>query len=341
MSHYRYSRLKDNWVIIAEERAQRPGLDPLSKEYSPTENSPFAYGNEHLTPPEIHALRDEGTRPDSPDWQVRVVPNKFRAVSIEDEAVVSKDGPFLSFGGFGAHEVIIDTPDPKRSPGSYTRREMADLLCVIQQRYDDLSKDPRIKYIQVFKNYGQKAGATIPHSHSQIIAIPFVPKNVDQEMAVAREYYVRSGRSLFLDDLEDEIKAGERLVFENGGFAAICPYASFFPFEIRVAPRFHCFEFSSLDSSIRDEMAEALLFVLNRLENSVQHVAYNIVFKLAPPVREHRNPDYYHHLERYYQWYIEITPRIYNFAGFEIGTGQAINPISPERCARYLREKSV
>lgn len=324
-------------MIIAEERSQRPGLHE-SRPIEKSEKSPFVYGNEHLTPPEIFAIRDKDSKPNSPGWKVRVVPNKFRALSIEEDAIGRREGFFESFGGYGAHEVIIDTPDPIKTPGKFTIREFTDLFNTMQARYNDLSGDHNISYVQIFKNSGPKAGATIEHAHSQLIALPFIPKNVEDEIETMRAYYSHNDRNLFMDELSGELADRERVVYENGGFVVFCPYASFFPFEMRIAPKFQSADFSTLEKCVVEELAEVTQYALSALEKSVEHVAYNMVLKLPPLPRDHKNPHFFHHMEHFFQWYIEITPRIYNMAGFELGTGQFINPVAPEKCARFLRE---
>lgn len=335
MSEFRYHRLKEQWTIIAKERLSRPGLPPVETELA--EESPFAYGNEHLTPPEIDAIRPEGSKPNTPDWLTRVVPNKYRALSIENDPRPKSEGCYESFSGFGAHEVVIDQPDSGKRPHDYSLSEWVRLLQTIQRRLRNLDSDPQMAYIQIFKNEGRQAGATISHPHTQLIGLPMIPPDVIKELEIAKNHFAKTRRTLLLDMVHEEFRLDERIVFENRSFAIFCPYASRFPFEVCIAPKMLLEPLYHIDESVTAELADALAFITSSLQRVVKNLPYNLLFKTAPFVREHPDPAFFHGLKRYYPWHIEITPRLYNLAGFELASGMAINPVVPEEAARFLK----
>lgn len=337
MSEFRYCKLKDRWTIIAPERAKRPGLPDSISELTPTD-SPFAYGNESLTPPEIYAIRDGGSKPNTPDWKVRVVPNKYRALNIETEPRPHLEGFFENFAGFGAHEVIIDQPDPSKRPHSYSQEEWRLLLFTMKERINNLNVDPRLSYIQIFKNEGKSAGATIDHPHTQLVALPFIPRDIQDEIETARQHYQEHHRSLILDEVHEELRQNIRVLFENRSFAIYCPYASAFPFEIRISPKYVMEDFSQASEPVLVELAEALKFVSSKLEKAMPNMPYNLILRTSPLLRDHPEPNYFYHMDRFYQWRIELLPRLYNLAGFELATGYMINPVSPEEAASFLKD---
>lgn len=338
MSHFRYSKIKDKWVIIAPERANRPNAVSKKDALSDSE-SPFIYGNEHLTPPETFSIRPRESGQNKDGWLCRTVPNKFHALGIEQDANPFTAGFFEGFGGFGAHEVVIDTPYDTRAPHRYTKEEWTNILISIKVRILGFLQDNRFKYVSVFKNHGPNAGATIAHPHTQILAIPMIPTDVTREIEVAREYFAKTGRTLFIDEINEELKEDKRVIFENSVFGAFCPYASAFPFEVRIGPKYKIDVFERCDESVLWELSDAIAHSLQKLDMALGSHSYNILFKLHPLINEHREPNYFYKIEHFFRWYVEITPRLYNLAGFELSSGVNINPIEPESAANYLKER--
>lgn len=337
MSHYRYSKLKDNWVIISPKRVRRPSDFELSSAEAYDVDSPFVYGNEHKTPPEIYAVREYGSKKDSPGWKVRVVPNKYNALEIEKNPNSDFDGIFERIDGFGAHEIIIDTP---RFPSKFhdlSVEEIALVFVAARDRSADLSRDTRIKYINIFKNQGPLAGASISHPHTQIIAMPFIPKNILTEIEQSRKHFEATGRSLIGDIVASEIRAKVRVVEESDNFILYCPYASFWPFETALCPKTGVKDFSLLDEAKLAELAKMTLYALKRINMALKDVSYNIFIKTVPPKREAREPNFYYKLDEFYRWHIEIVPRIPVIGGFELSSGVFINTVAPEESAKFLR----
>lgn len=337
MSHFRYNKLKDNWVIVSPKRVRRPSDFELSSREAYDIDSPFVYGNEHKTPSEIYAIRDYGQRKDSPGWKVRVVPNKYNALDIEKSPVSDFDGIFEKMDGFGAHEVVIDTPKFPIKYEELSAEEIALTLKSVRDRINDLHRDLRIKYVSVFKNQGALAGATISHPHTQIIAMPFIPKNIAAEIEQSRKHYEATSRSLFADLVKGEMKAKTRIVEESDRFVSFCPFASFLPFETVIAPKSGVRDLSALDDATLHELAKILLSSVKRISMALKEVSYNIFFKTLPPKRDALTPNYYYKLEEFYSWHIEIAPRIPVIGGFELSSGMFVNSVAPEESAKFLR----
>jgi len=318
------------WVIIASDRANRPtDFIRESVVIRGGRFCPFCYGNESKTPPEVLAYRSDGSTRNASGWSVRVVPNKFPALGIEGSLNRQGEGLYDKMNGIGAHEVIIETPEHHATLAMLPPSQIESVLWAYRDRILDLKKDRRFKYILIFKNHGAAAGATLEHTHSQLIALPVVPKWVAEEVEGARAYYAYKERCLFCDILRQEISGDVRLVAENDLFVALSPFAPRFPFELWLIPKAHQSAFEESSKPELEQLAALLKDMLSRLDLVLNRPAYNYVIHTSP-VPEHLN-DYYH-------WHLEIMPKLTNLAGFEWGTGFHINPTPPEEAAKFLKE---
>jgi UDPglucose--hexose-1-phosphate uridylyltransferase len=320
------------WVIIATERSKRPDeFGSLDKPLEKDTPCPFCPGNEDKTPPEILAYRQPGTLPDQPGWRLRVVSNKFPALRIEGQLNRQGEGMFDKMQGIGAHEVIIETPDHEKRLADLEQSQIEEILWAFRDRTLDLKKDPRFKYILIFKNQGSAAGASLSHSHSQLIATPIVPKRVMEELAGASEYYEYKERCVFCDIVYQERKEKLRLIGENEDFVAIEPFASRFPFETWIIPKIHEAHFEEATKHEYSKLALILKETMNRLKAVLREPPYNYVVHTAPFADDY---------SKEYHWHIEIMPKLTRVAGFEWGTGFYINPMPPELAAKYLLGES-
>jgi UDPglucose--hexose-1-phosphate uridylyltransferase len=320
------------WVIIATDRAKRP--TDFVREKVQIRGSgfcPFCPGNEAKTPPEIHAYRSAGAK-DTPGWTLRIVPNKFPALGIEGTLNRQGVGLYDKMNGIGAHEVIIETPEHQLTLATMSARRVEDMLWAYRDRILDLKKDRRFKYILIFKNHGEAAGASLEHTHSQLIALPVVPKRVREEVDSAKEYYNFKERCIFCDIMRQELEDSVRVIAENPAFIALAPYAPRFPFEMWLVPKVHQSAFEESQKHEFEQLAALLKDMLTRLDKVLDSPAYNYVIHTSP-FPEASN-DYYH-------WHLEIMPKLTKVAGFEWGTGFYINPTPPEESARFLREALV
>jgi UDPglucose--hexose-1-phosphate uridylyltransferase len=317
-------------VIISTDRAKRP-MDFVRESVVIKGNSfcPFCYGNEQKTPPEILVYGRNGSGPNTPGWKVRVVPNKFPALGIEGDLDRTGEGLFDKMNGIGAHEVIIETPEHHCTLATLAEKSLEDVLWAYRDRMLDLKNDRRFRYILLFKNHGEAAGASLEHTHSQLIALPIVPKRVREEVDNAKRYFLEKERCIFCDIIRQEIEDGVRVIAENDLFLALAPYAPRFPFETWLIPKQHASSFENNQSPIYASLAKMMHNVLARLDSALARPAYNYMIHTSP-IGEETN-DHYH-------WHIELMPRLTKVAGFEWGSGFYINPTPPEESARFLRE---
>jgi UDPglucose--hexose-1-phosphate uridylyltransferase len=333
MPELRKDYVTDTWVVFSTWRSQRPIEERKQPSASvDTSSCPFCPGNEHMTPPEILAYRNDG-EVNGPGWWVRCVPNKYPALIIEGEVKRRVTQLFHSVNGVGAHEVIIETPDHLGRLGSLDEKQVYEVISAYRDRYVDLTRDSRFKYILIFKNHGLEAGASLSHPHSQLIATPIIPRRIMDELRASRDFYESTGGSCIYDEIvEEELEVGDRVVVENDGFLTICPYAARFPFETWIIPKEHEMHFEDMKDEERRLLARTLKGVFSRFDTLFGDPPFNYYIHTAPcDRRDHR----------YYHWHVEITPRMSNTAGFERGTGFYINPVPPEDAARLLRETKV
>jgi len=312
------------WVIIASERAKRP--DDFAAEEAPaTRNLPCAFcaGNESMTPQEIIAVRSGGA------WRSRVVANKFPALMVEGEIGKRGDGMYDLMNGVGAHEVIIESPRHEVSITSLSDGDVRDVLWLYKQRLLDLRNDYRLVYGLVFKNVKDKAGASMEHTHSQLIATPIVPLQVEQEIRRCSEYFDYRGRCLLCDMVMQEMQSGARMVMDTPNFIAFEPFAARFPFETHLMPKRHMSHFEATDDALLPELAKCLRLSIAKIEAALNQPPYNYLIHTSP--LNVRSLDHYH-------WHFEIIPRITRVAGFEWGSGFYINTVPPEQAAAFLRE---
>ncbi|MEW5700867.1 MAG: galactose-1-phosphate uridylyltransferase [Candidatus Zixiibacteriota bacterium] len=333
MPELRKDPVNGRWVIISTERGKRPSDYPQQPPRRlDARFCPFCPGNEAATPPEVAAIRNNGSQPNEPGWTVRAMPNKYPALRIEGDLNREGVGIYDKMNGVGAHEVIVETPRHEENLVDMSPDRISAALGVCQERVNDLMKDSRFRYVLLFKNQGEAAGASLEHSHTQLIATPVVPKRVLEELEGARYYYNHRERCIFCDIVRQELSDGERVIDQNATFVALSPFAARFPFEIWILPRVHQAVFRSISDPHRLEFSELLRRVLLRLRNALNDPAYNFMFHAAP--FGHENDPEYH-------WHLEIIPKLTRIAGFEWGTGFYINPTAPEESAECLRSASI
>lgn len=331
---FRRDPLHNVWVVFAPERQRRPQDFAPSVLQSGTID-PFAEGNERLTPPEVFAIRKDKTKPNEPGWRVRVVPNRYPAMRVEGQLEASPVGLYDRLTGIGAHEVIIETPDPGLALENLPLRGIADVLTSYRERIIDLDKDLRFQHIYIFKNVGPSAGASLAHAHSQLVALPLVPPHVEGKLIRARDHYIAKQRSLFSDILHTERTDGARHVAENDGYHLFCPFASRFPFEMAIFPKRHHPDFTSCNPTELQDLAAVLKFALQRLNTVLEMPGYNLLLQTAPLRRP--GTERFASARYDYSWHIEIVPRFNALAGFELGLGAYINTVYPEDAAQFLR----
>jgi len=332
MSEFRKDPITGRWVIIASQRAKRPRQ--LGTSNSPTQNEPcpFCTGNEALTPPEVWALREANTQANAPGWRVRVVPNKYPALEREGVWRDSSDGFYQSQRGLGVHEVIIECPDHVVNMAELSYDQFADILRAYRERLRALNGDRRWRYLLIYKNHGDRAGATFEHLHSQLVALPSVPKEAADEIDGARAHYTASNRCIYCAIIEREIATGERLVFNHESFVALCPFAPRFAYETWLLPKTHAAVFDRCSDEMILEYAHALRETVTRLNCALADPPFNY-FIHSLPTNEAAGA--------HYHWHLEMLPQLSRAAGFEWGSGSNINSVAPEDAAKLLRDVAL
>jgi len=335
MSSLRQDPTTNEWVIVAPDRKRREMQFKeevrhlILPEFSDV--CPFCPGHEDKSPDVILSFPEK--RKKGEGWKVLVLPNKYPALRPEGSLERRQDGWFRrSMDGVGKHEVIVETPLHNRFISQMDYSEVEDIIWVLQERYDELSTDPRFALIMIFQNHGGTAGTSLIHPHSQIIATPVVPAEIRQKLEVATNYYDDSGRCVYIDIVVDELAAGDRIVAESDGFVVFQPFASRYPYETWIAPREHCASFGQATDDQLKELARVLRDTLRRLYILLNDPDYNLVIHTSPLGDENK---------QYYLWHIQIVPRLTTPAGFEMGSGMNINTAFPEETAAQLRKVEI
>ncbi|MDQ4005347.1 MAG: galactose-1-phosphate uridylyltransferase, partial [Actinomycetota bacterium] len=298
---------------IRTERPTPPPFDP---------DCPFCPGNEDRTPPEIHRRPLEGP------WQWRLIPNMYPAVAREGTTERHGQEMTLEMDAVGAHEVLIESPTHSERLDEMDLDRLGSRVRLWRDRSREIAAEPWARAVSVFRNFGRKAGTSIEHPHSQIIATPVTPPELRRRVDVAERYWDEYGRSVYADLLEGELDRGLRLVAVRDDFAAIAPFASRFPFETWILPRDHTASFTQLADGQIPGLAGLLRDVLRGLRDAAGDPDLNLAIRSAPVGDEGK---------RSYVWHLGIFPRLTIPAGFELGAGMAINPMPPERAAERLR----
>lgn len=337
VSEIRYCPIKRRWTIIAPERKQRPGEFKTEHTAEPVEaEDPFLPGNEAQTPPTIFSIPQAGN---DNSWQVRVFANSFPALRVEGEVVREAVGLNDTVAGVGAHEVIVETPTANLDMADMDADDIVRVLQAWRARLIDLRRDLRLRYVLIFKNKGREAGASVDHSHSQLIATPIIPTAVVEELNSCRRHFRHRERCLFCDVISQELRLAERICLETERFVALAPFAATVPFETWILPRQHRHDFAVATDDELHDLAVILRDLLRRIRSLLNDPPYNMVLHTAPsPHPRPGQPDYWTTIEQDYHWHIGFAPRITRPAGFEWGSGYTINPTPPEEAARFLNE---
>jgi UDPglucose--hexose-1-phosphate uridylyltransferase len=283
MPDLRKDPITGRWVIISTDRQKRPNdFRVESATILGREHCPFCPGHEAMTPPEVLSYRTDGSSPNTPGWNVRVVPNKFPALQVEGNVDRQGEGMFDRMNGIGAHEVIIETPDHDRPLAMMTEQEIEQVFWACRERMLDLKRDFRLRYILIFKNHGAPAGATLAHPHSQLIALPIVPELVRREIDGARQHFQFKERCVFCDIVHQELADGRRVIEENADVVALAPYAPRFAFETWLLPKRHGSRFEEAERHQYASLARLLKSVLQRQNRALEVPPFNLVVHTSP-----------------------------------------------------------
>ena len=331
MPELRQNRFTKEWVIMATERARRPEElrvhhDRPTKLPRYSESCPFCPGNEHLAPPAVCELRTNGA------WNVRVVPNKFSALAREGEPMRRVERSRRVMNGVGIHDVIVETPDHSLTTALLPVDCVAEVLRCYHNRFREVSDDPRIAHVTIFKNHGAGAGTSLEHPHSQLIAAPVISQQVRTRLYEALRHYDDFGECIFCTAIAEELNERDRIVLASTHFVALEPFASSTPFATYIYPRRHMASFGDVRPEEIADLAYVLRTVLAKLYYGLDNPDFNYTIRTAP----HENAGVI-----YYHWYLSVIPRLTRVAGFELGSGMFINTVLPEKAAEFLRTVQV
>ena len=331
MPELRQNFFTKEWVIIATERAKRPEELATHRVVQPVparvDTCPFCPGNESKTPPEVMRYPVNGE-----PWQVRVIPNKFAALSSEVQPIRNLQHLRRRVNGFGFHEVIIDSPDHSKCMALLSDEQVAKVLGIYKQRYKMLSQDPRINHITIFKNHGVDAGASLQHPHSQLIATPVIPSQVRHRLHEALRHYDDAGECMFCHMVEREVEDQTRVVLKNENFVAMEVFASATPFATHIFPLRHMASFGEVTEMEVIDLGRILRMLLAKIHVGLENPDLNFTIRSGPA--EYAGARHFH-------WYMSVIPRLTRVAGFELGSGMFINTVLPEDAAEFLRKVSV
>jgi UDPglucose--hexose-1-phosphate uridylyltransferase len=331
MSEIRQDPTTREWVIMAPERAKRPQHMPKKRRVDEIpdwdSSCPFCPGNESQTPDEVFRLPPLS---EDPEWEIRVVPNRFAALALNGDIVRREDGHlFRKMDGVGVHEVIIETPSHNTPMALMTYQQVEKVLLTYQQRYNTLKKNRQFKFITIFKNHGWVSGTSLAHPHSQLVATPITATYYRRKFDVAVDYYDDVGKCLYCDMLADELDKGKRILAENRGFVVIHPFASRVPYETWIIPRTHCASFGLFPETHLADLAMVLTDTLLCLYRGLDNPGFNLMVDTSTTEDEE---------DPYYHWHIRIVPRLTTIAGFEMGSGIYINTILPEDTSTFMKQ---
>ena len=317
MNEIRRDYLSEKYVRLSTDRGKRPNAFRKTKDKGmSSENCPFCPGNEKMTPPAIKQVPKK-------NWKVRLIPNKFPALKKVDFKGEQGSGFFHHFKPYGFHEVLIETPNHEKDFHQLSLKQMELCMDMLIERYKKLISKKEIVYVTMFKNEGKMAGASLGHSHSQIIASPVFPKKIDIKMNSSQDFYEKENRCPYCDIIKEEKGKKKRIVAENKEFVVFCPYASTWPFETWIFPKKHISDISQMNKKQRKYLVKVMKKLLTKYEKLFGDMPYHIVYNSFP------KSDFWH-------FHLEIYPKLKIYGGFEY-FGLYVNEILPEYAAKKLK----
>ncbi len=342
MNELRRDPMNGRWTIV--EHREKIDFKTLLGSRRPRQEQdpktcPFCEGNESNTPPEIFALRKPGLPPNSPGWEVRVIPDRDPVLQPQGPLNNHGYGIYDVFNGVGIHEILIEHSRHFTNIPDFSQEHMQRVLEVMQSRVIELKKDTRFRYVLIHKNYGEAAGTTLEHAYSHILATPVTPPWVRTELANAKEYYEFKERCIYCDMINMELEKNERIVLEDGNFLAVTPFAAHRPFEIWILPERHETFFEQNQNL--SALAETMIGVMTKTHRLLNNPDYIITFHNGPNTAVSYQRGYWKTIKDDFHWHIEIVPNLHSYSSFEMGSGFSINPVPPEIAAKILQEEKL
>ncbi len=325
VSEFRQDPVSGDWILLAPLRSSGHRFEGRAKTEFSKDKCPFENPSKFGNAPPVLVYQKE----DKNDWFLQIIPNKYPAVGQGDCDLVHKKGLYKTQTGVGFHELVIFR-DHDRYLADFTKEEIKKVLLAYQERYKSLAKEKCVEYISIFHNHGKEAGSTVPHPHSQILALPIIPPDVSHSISGSRRYFHEYNRCAHCQMINRELKEKKRIIYQNKDMVVITPFVSRTEFEIRIFPKKHFAYFDKIKNEELEFLADALKLTFFKIYKNLKDPAFNFFIHTAPTIK---NSDYSH-----YHWHIEILPKFDIFGGFELGTGIDIVSITPEKAAEILKK---
>ncbi len=333
-SELRFDIASKDWVIIAPSRRKKPRRQKEKKDKDKKEdvlfskNCPFCVLDNQEKPTLIMNKGEEVLNLSK--WTLVVIPNKYPAVFPSVKLNEKKEGKvYQKMSAVGFHEVVV-TKDHNRHIADFKTEEVKELFTAYKKRYFSLMKEKYVNHISIFHNYGELAGASIIHPHSQIITTPLVDVDILGALSNSKKYFKKTGNCVYCQMIKWEKKEKKRIVFENDDFIAVCPFASKHSYQVIISPKKHSPYFEKTSEKEIENLAKAFSVVMKKIKKGLNNPDYNFYIHNAPC--DKKNHDYYH-------YHFTILPRSSFYAGFEMGTRMEIVATEPEEAAKYLRKQ--
>lgn len=324
-SELRQDPVFGDWILLAPARGARHELEGRVKMTLPISKCPFDNPSKFGNKPPVLVYQND----DKKDWFLQIIPNKYPAVTIGDCGSIYQNGFYKSRPGVGFHEIVI-LHDHNRYLGQYSSVEIKKIIMAYRERYLSLAKENCVEYISIFQNHGKEAGSTVPHLHSQILALPIVPPDVNHSISGSRRYFHEHHKCIHCQIIKEERKEKKRIIYENEYAVVIAPFASKTNFETRIFPKKHSAYFEKIKDEEISSFSEAMKFLFSGLYKKIKDPAFNFFIHTAPVGKNH---DYDH-----YHWHMEILPKFEITGSIELGTGLNIISLPPEEAAKILRK---
>jgi len=325
MAELRREPVTRMWVVVTTEHPRGPSdYLPFKPPYRVQEAKgpcPFCPGNEGMTPEETYSLRRDGGR-----WSVRVVPNKFPFFHIEGDYDRRPEGMYDVMEAIGAHEIVVEAPDHDQNLATMEPGQIEKILRAYRERLIDLEKDQRFQQFLILRNY---PGISNRHPHSHILAMPVIPKRIDEEVRGTLDYYQRKERCIFCDIIKEEMTMKKRVILETVHFLIFLPFASRYPFETWIIPKVHSPDFHRIKEEEVADLSGGIQSLFRCFFELLSDPPYSVTLHTSPVQSRFHRPEYH--------WHIETRLRIGLREGFEWGTGFFVNSTPPEDAANFLR----
>ena len=323
-SELRQDPVFGDWILLAPLRSRRHKFAGKAKVKLAKSRCPFdnlsKFGN--LPPVLVYPAKRV--------WFLQIIPNKYPAVEHGECGLIIKKGIYKSRSGTGFHEIMV-LKDHDKYLAQYGVLEITKILMAYRDRYLSLAKEKCIEYISIFHNHGKEAGSTVPHLHSQILALPIIPPDVSHSIDGSRRYFHEHRRCVHCQIIKQELREKKRVIYENRDVIIIAPFASKSDFETRIFPKKHSAYFENITGKELLSFAEAMKFIFSALYKKLKDPAFNFFIHTAPIGKNH---DFIH-----YHWHMEILPKFETGGGVELGTGLSIIAVAPEKAAKILKAK--